>query len=726
MKSKFLSIILIIVFGLNIFSKADEGMWLTLLLGKKNYADMQSKGLKLTQEQLYDINNNSLKDAIARLDYGSCSGEMISAEGLMLTNHHCGYGEIQSHSSTEHDYLTDGFWAMSKKEELPNPGKVVSFLVRVDDVTAKILAEISPSMTETERLAKVNEVSEKLKKEAIGDTHYEVDVKEMFGGNEYYLFLYETFKDIRLVGAPPSSVGKFGGDTDNWMWPRHTGDFCFFRVYMGPDGKPAEYSEKNVPYKPKHHLPISLKGVSEGDFAMIWGYPGRTNRYLSSYGVDLALEQTNPGIIDIRRKKLDIMDEDMKADPKVRIQYASKYASTANYWKYFIGQNNGLKNLNVIGKKKALETQFDKWANEDAERKAIYGNVLKDMKEAYAELKDKKYDLTKWYFNETFTGAEVLMFPYLLVANGLKTGVDTYANDKTAFDGLKETIESHFKDYNAATDQKILAATLKMYSERIPSEYHPEIIPNIIEKKYKGDFDKYAADVFKKSIFVSKEKLEAFLANPSKKVLEADPAYIAMGSILKSYINGVNPARKNADDKLKNSYRLFIDGLRKMQPDKNFYPDANSTMRCTYGKVGGYSPADAVKYSYITTLKGVIEKEDPTNDEFIVPKKLRDLYLTQNYGQYGVKCEKTGESYLPTCFLTNTDITGGNSGSPTINANGELIGTAFDGNWEAMSGDIAFEPELQRTIICDIRYILFIVDKYAGATHLVDEMTIVK
>jgi len=711
MKTKIISFAIAGLLLFNLGVKADEGMWLTLLL-KQNYAEMQRLGLKLTPEQLYDINHASLKDAIVALDEGSCTGEIISAEGLMLTNHHCGYGEIQSHSTLEHDYLTDGFWAYSKDKELANPGKTASFLVRIESVTDKVLAGITDAMSESDRDDKIEAAIAKIKKEAIKGTHYDCKVKSMFDGNEYYLFVYETFKDIRLVGAPPSSIGKFGGDTDNWMWPRHTGDFSIFRVYTAPDGKPAEYSPNNVPLKSKYFLPISLNGIKKNDYAMIWGYPGSTDRYLSSYGVKLALDQVNPAIVSIRDVKLELMKKDMDANPTVRIQYASKYASIANYWKYFQGQSRGLQRLDVYGQKKALEDKFQVWVNADAERKAKYGTAIQYIADAYKEIQDKKYEMTFWYFQESLTGAEILYLAYQLQGM-LKADLNEESKK-----GIKEITDAFYKDYNMPTDKKQFAAIFEMYYKNVPAESHPDFFKEI-EKKYKGDFTKYAEMLYSKSILATRESFEKYLNKPNPKLIEKDPAFVAMNSVIRSYME-LNTSKAPLDIKLEKGKRLFVDGLRKMQADKLFAPDANSTMRCTYGSVLDYSPADAIYYDYQTFLSGAMEKEDPKNEEFIIPAKLKELYKNKDYGQYGM-----GEK-MPLCFLTNNDITGGNSGSPVINGNGELIGAAFDGNWEAMSGDIAFEPALQRTIVCDIRYILFIVDKYAGAKNLIQEMKIIK
>jgi peptidase S46-like protein len=704
------------VLGLTSISKADEGMWIPLLINK-NIAEMQEMGIKLSAEDIYNVNNSSIKDAITIFGRG-CTGEIISPEGLLLTNHHCGYGSIQKVSTPEANYLDDGFWAMNKSEEIPIEGLTVQFLDHMKDVTKKVLDSVKDDMTEDERYEIIKKNREAIVEHASKDNHFNAKVVSFFGGNEYYLFVYETFKDVRLVGAPPESIGKFGADTDNWMWPRHTGDFSMFRVYTAPDGTTAEYAEENVPLKSKHFLPINIAGVEKGDFAFIMGYPGGTERFLSSYGVDLAINKKNPTIVDIREEKLAIMREGMDADEEVRLQYASKFAQTANYWKYFIGQTKGLKRLKVKEKKQKEEAEFQNWINQNPKAKMKYGEALTLLESSYDVL--DQYNLAQTYFSEAiYRGPEILKY-----ANSFKKLGKLYANKEATdeeidevIEKLKSGVESHFKDYNSTIDKNILASMMKMYYENVPLDQQPAYLLKI-DKKYKGDFNKYADYVFGKSIFDSKEKVEAFLNNPNKKKLEKDPALVAVKAFIgKYYENGDNV--KDAYDNLDKGHRLYIAGLREMNPDHNYSPDANFTMRLSYGTVEDYFPADAIHYEYFTTMDGIMQKEDPSNWEFIVPEKLTELYESNDFGQYGE------DGVMKVCFLTTHDITGGNSGSPVINAKGELIGLAFDGNWEAMSGDIAFEPELQRTINVDIRYVLFIVDKFAGAKNLIDEMTLV-
>ncbi|MEA3505443.1 MAG: S46 family peptidase [Bacteroidota bacterium] len=714
---KLIIAVVIFMFAFQPVVKADEGMWLPFLVKRLNYVDMQKEGLQLTAEEIYSVNHSSLKDAIIIFGRG-CTGEMISDKGLILTNHHCGYPHIQSHSSVEHDYLTDGFWAQSYEEELPNPGLTAKFLVRIEDVSEKINSELNDSMGEEDRDAKIDELSKVIEEEAEKDNGYNASVRSFFKGNEFYLFVYETYTDVRMVGAPPSSIGNFGGDTDNWMWPRHTDDFSMFRVYADADGRPAEYSEKNVPLKPKHHLPVSIAGVEEGDFSMIMGYPGGTERYLTSDGINIAVEKKNPSIVHIRDLKLKTMKKYMDASDEVRIKYASKYAQTANYWKYFQGQTKGLKRLKVADKKKKIEDDVEAWVAKDASRKEKYGSAVENIAAAYSI--QENTILSNVYFREAiYRGSEILGFSmnFYRLHDMLEEEVDQEKIDARV-ERIKAKLDAYFKDYHRALDVEMLGAMMGLYYDNVPQNQHPEILTDY-HKKFKGDFNAAAEYVFKKSNLSSKEDVLELLDNPKERKIRKDKAFELATAFYSHYMSFAKESAKG-DDLMQKGYRNFVAALREMNPDKKYYPDANFTMRLTYGKVGGYQAADAVKYSYFTTLKGVMEKEDQTSEEFAVPAKLKQLYLDKDYGQYGK------DGILHTCFLTNHDITGGNSGSPVINAKGELIGLAFDGNWEAMSGDIAFEPELQRTICADIRYVLFVIDKYAGAHRLIEEMDIVK
>jgi len=701
--------------------KADEGMWILSLI-HKNYEDMKKQGFKLTANDVYNINKASLKDAICGLSNERfpmgffCSAEIVSGQGLLLTNHHCGYESIQNHSSVEHDYLSDGFWAFSKDQELSNDDMCASFLVRIDDVSDRVLKDVTEELSYDKRQTLINKAIKEIVKESKKDNSYNVEVKDMFAGNQYFLFVFETFKDVRLVGAPPSSIGKFGGDTDNWMWPRHTGDFSMFRVYCAPDGKPAKYSKDNIPYQPKEFLPVSIKGVDKGDFAMVMGFPGQTERYMTSFGVKEKIDILNPTAIKIRTKKLDLMKQDMDASNKVRIQYASKYAQTANYWKYFIGESKGLRKLNIIEQKQELEKQFTDWLNASPDRQKLYGTVLSSIEKNYTENKEKSLGY-QYVIEGLFQGGEIIAFPLqsMQLYRALSAEKPDAATIKTFTDNLREAGKNYFKDYNASTDKKIFAALLKIYYEDVPQVYQLEIF-STVQKKYKGDFARYAEDVFKKSIFADETRFSAFLDNPSKKALDNDMAFVVSQQALQQYFSLGN----SASDEFENATRLFEKGIMEMQAGKLFYPDANSTIRLTYGTVGDYKPADAVQYHFYTTLSGIMEKEDSTNDEFVVPAKLKELYNKKDFGQYA-----SPNNDLRICFTTNNDITGGNSGSAVINGNGELIGIAFDGNWEAMSGNIAFENTLQKCINVDIRYVLFIIDKYAGAHNLINEMKLV-
>ena len=714
MINKFTTIFLAMVLGF--FSvKADEGMWLPLLL-QDNEADMQALGLQLTAADIYDINNSSLKDAVVSLG-GFCTAEMISDQGLMLTNHHCAYNVIQDHSSVNNDYLSDGFWAMDKSEEIPNEGLTASFLVRMEDVSERVNAALD-TIADEQRSGVMRKLFAEIVAEATENTHYNARVKGFFGGNDFYLMVYETFTDVRLVGAPPSSIGKYGGDTDNWMWPRHTGDFALLRVYAGPDGKPAEFSEDNVPMKPRHHVPISLDGVENGDFTMIMGFPGSTDRYLSSYGVKQAIDQKNPTIVKIRDTKLSIMKKHMDAKEKVRIQYAAKYAQTANYWKYFIGQTKGLKTMKVYEKKKALEDQFTAWVNSDPNRIEKYGEALDLLADGFYD--NEKINVNRMFLNEAiFQGPEVFYFIYK-VQDAIANLPEDPKERRLAINELKDMARDHFKNYNKDLDKDLFAGLLSLYEENVARSQQADAFEKVRTHWYtKGDWNKFAEYVYKNSPFVDRAKFWDFLENPSMAKIEKDYAARMFNSIFDDYIANISPKRRAIRANLAKGERLFSAGLREMMPDKKFYPNANSTMRLTYGSVGDYAPGDAVHYDFVTTIDGLMAKEDPSNDEFIVPEKLQELYATKDYGRYA---DENGA--LVVNFISGNDITGGNSGSPVLNAYGELIGTAFDGNWEAMSGDIAFENDIQRTISVDVRYTMFIIDKFAGASHLIDEMTI--
>ena len=714
---KLFAISLILVISAGFRAKADEGMWVLPLIEKLNMGKMTQMGLKLSSEDIYSLNKACLKDGIVIFG-GGCTGEIVSSQGLILTNHHCGYGSIQSHSTVQHDYLKDGFWAMTKDEELPNPNLSVTFLIRIEDVTSQVLADLKEGMSETERNAAVSEVRQKIEKNAAEGNNYRAVVSSFYGGNYFYLLVYEKYNDVRLVGTPPSSIGKFGSDTDNWEWPRHTGDFSVFRVYTGPDGKPAAYSKDNIPMKPKYYLPVSLKELNPGDFTMILGYPGRTSRYMTSFEVNEQLLIVHPDRIKIRGIKQDIWMKDMQADQKVNIQYSAKYFGSSNYWKYSIGQKAGLERLNVKAKKEEIENQFNKWIASNADKKAKYGEALSLIKtsiEGRAEL----YNAQQYRF-ECMQGCELLSMNQGIDAliTALKSGDNKKISE--AADKIRSNADKFYKDYNPSTDIKSMKAMMALYRADVPAKYHPDYYTGVLDKKFKGNIDKFVDDMFRKSLFADKAKLDAFLKKPSLKTIEADPLYITATSISKMGAD-ISKELSKYDTNLANGKRLWIAALMDMVPEKTQYPDANSTMRLTYGSVEDYNPKDAVTYKYYTTLQGVVDKYRPNDYEFDLPQRLIDLNKKKEYGRYGSQ-----KGYMPVCFLTTNDITGGNSGSPVMNGNGELIGLAFDGNWESMSGDIAYEPELQRTIVVDIRYVLWVMDIYAGAKNLVDEMTIVQ
>ena len=715
MKKLFLALIL--TFSIS-FVKADEGMWLPNLLSQLNGKDMQAKGLRISPEDIYSINQTSLKDAIVLFGRG-CTGEIVSAQGLVLTNHHCGMGEIQKHSSLEKNYLENGFWAMSREEELPNPDLTCTMLVSMSDVTAQVLSGVTNEMTEAQRSKKIEENIKQIVAKATENTHYTAAVRPLFNGNQYMLYVNEVFKDIRLVGAPPSNIGKFGGDTDNWMWPRHTGDFALFRIYVGKDGKPAEYSKDNIPYTPRKHIPISLKGIEEDDFTFVFGYPGTTQQFLTSFAVDLIQNQTNPIAIDLRTKRLDIIKRYMQQDELTRIQYAAKAANISNGWKKWIGENRGLKRLKTIEKKQELEADFLKWIAQDKARQQ-YSEILPAFENLYKQIAYVSREVS--YFNEAFNAAEAVRFAWRF--DGL---IDkAKAKDKTLFANLKEqikNIEAFFKDYNINLDKEIFIETMQYYLANTEHSKLPNEIVALL-KKHKNDVRKVANAIYNNSIFLQKEKLLAIMQKENFSDIEKLKNDILFQWISPVYDNFINTTQKQMtalNTQISQLNRLWTKALMEMQTDKKFYPDANLTLRVTYGNVKGYEPVDAVKYRHYTTIDGIIEKGNTGIYDYVVADKLKSLYESKDYGRYAMK---NGE--MPVAFVATNHTTGGNSGSPVLNADGHLIGINFDRVWEGTMSDIHYDPAQCRNISVDIRYILFIVDKFAGAKYLVDEMTIIE
>ncbi len=715
-----------------LISRADEGMWIPSLLSKLNYADMQKLGCKLTPEEIYSINHSSIKDAVLQLMnesngefIGFCTGGMVSDKGLLFTNHHCGYDAIAKLSTVEHDYLANGFWARSMNEELPVEGLCVSHLIRIEDVTQRVLQGITDDMKEEDRKSAIRKAISAIEKEAKEGTHYYAKVKEMFAGNEFYLFVYEIFKDVRLVGAPPSSIGKFGGDTDNWMWPRHTGDFSIFRVYMSPDGKPAPYSKDNIPYKPAYYLNISIKGVKPNDFTMIMGYPGQTERYLTASGMKYKRDVYNPTLVNLVGKKLEVWKKYMDASQEIKIALASNYAALANGYKLWQGEIQTLKKTNAIEQRLMYDEKLMSWINTDDERKKYYGDIINDYKETYKSIAEPLKHLIYFSFGILQGSSQIMAIqPFLALEPLLKDKKSNQKEIDKTIEELKKKSEEMFKNYYPEIDKEVFKVMLLAYLSDIPKDQQLSFFTNDFPKKYKGKtneerVERFLNEIYSKSIFTDKNRMNKFLTNPSLSVLEKDPLLAFQKSVLGEYQFKLIPAYQSANAKFKVLDRKYLKALREFEPNKAFYPDANSTFRLTYGTVQPYKPRDAVYYNYITYLDGVIEKMDNSNPEFVVDKKLVELYEKKDFGRYA---DSNGK--LPIAFISNNDITGGNSGSPIMNANGELIGLAFDGNWDWLCSNFIYSKELQRTINVDIRYVLWVIEKFAGATNIINELTI--
>lgn len=708
--------LLVLTFSITLTAK--EGMWIPTLL-RAVEGDMQAMGLKLSAEDIYAVNTSSLKDAIVHFG-GGCTGEIISDQGLLLTNHHCGYSQIQQHSSVEQDYLTDGFWASSLEGELSNPGLTVTFIVRMEDVS-KVMLEGYPGYPSPEWRQQASDRENSLIQKAIKGTNHDAVIRPFNQGNAYYLIVTETYSDIRLVGAPPSSIGKFGGDTDNWMWPRHTGDFSLFRVYANSDNQPAEFSDENVPFRPKYHLPISLDGVEEGDFTMVFGFPGRTEQHLSSEAVDYIMNTSNPMRIHMRETSLAILKVDMAASDKVRIQYAAKQSSISNAYKKWIGQNKGLRELDALALKKQYESDYIAVAK--ANGKSNYADSL------YAMIKVEKsnhdYHLGRDAFVEYFYyGPE--LFRFVLNFKNLSENYAALEKEgklEAELNKLSGRIEGFFKNYNQPTDEKIFRELTKLYIDYMPVDLLPNELRRINEK-YGDDIAKYCDWFYKKTTFTNKEKLMSLCKSPSGKAfqkLQKDPAFTLMADVYDGYFENIRPTYNANDDRIDALMQSYVAGKMELFPNKNYWPDANSTLRLTYGKVEGSDPVDGIEYKYFTTSKGILQKYDPNNSDFVLPDRLIKLLKEEDFGPYAHH-----DGTLRVCFTGSNHTTGGNSGSPAINGEGQLVGLNFDRSWESTMSDILFDPNRCRNIMVDIRYVLFVVDKYAGAIRLINEMTLVK
>lgn len=709
--------LLVFAIGFNNLAKADEGMWLPMLIGK-NYEQMKKQGFRLTPEDLYSVNKASIKDAIVSFG-GFCTGEIVSKNGLIFTNHHCGYDAAASNSTLENNILDNGFYAKSLEEEKPVRGLFVRFLVRMEDVTPQVMAALN-GVEERDRAVKIAEISRQISSEATAGTGMEADVRDIFKANQYLLQVYERFNDIRLVGIPPQSIGKFGGDTDNWEWPRQTGDFSVFRVYAGADNRPAAYSASNKPYNPKKSLPVSIKGVKDGDFSMIYGFPGRTDRYLTSYGVKLAIDKSNPTIVKLRDIRLKAWKEEMDKSVDIRLKMSSQYASIANYWKYYIGQTEQLKRLKIYEEKQKQEEAFTGWAASDP----VTANLMKEYEKVYAAY--EPYAVHYVYVNEGLLASPWVRNASQLgnVLAGRLNRKDDEAYLKQSDQNLNDMVNNYEKTYIESADKKIFAQILTSFYNDVPKSQHPRFITLIAEDYWKGSpeatFTNYADYLWKNSVLIDPVKLRTFLNNPSKEVLEKDPGYLyAVNLIPQDYVrNNFGTVLSDFQSEKNRLDNLYLKALLTKNKGALIYPDANSTMRISYGKIQNYSPKDGITYEIKTTIDGMVAKYQPGDDEFDLPQSLLDAYAKRDFRQYGEN------GTLIVGFISNNDITGGNSGSPVLNADGELIGLAFDGNWEAMSGDIAFDKKYKRSISVDVRFVLWCIDVLGGAKNIIDELDI--
>ncbi|MFV0376927.1 MAG: S46 family peptidase [Mangrovibacterium sp.] len=708
--------LVLVLFHLVLFVSADEGMWIPTLLKKYNIDDMQRLGFRLTADDIYSLNSSSMKDAVVLFGRG-CTGELVSGEGLLLTNHHCGLGQIQSHSSVEHDYLTDGFWAKSRTEELPNPGLQVRFLDRMEDVSADVFAGTA-GLGGQELKDRIRENSTAIETKAKADGRFDAAVKPIFNGNQYFLYVYKVYRDVRLVGAPPSSIGKFGGDTDNWMWPRHTGDFSVFRIYAGKDNEPADYSPDNVPYQSQAFFPVSLKGIQPNDFVMVFGFPGSTDEYLPSYAVDMILNQSDPDRVKIRTRKLDVLRAHMESDPKVRIQYAAKYAIVSNSWKKWQGEIRGLKRLNAVQVKEQFESGFRNWYSQSPDTKARYGNLLPAFEKLYMEL--MVYDRASNYYTEIVTrGTDIFALAATMPRN--TTAWKAVLPEQQAM--LKREfltrVDEHLKNYDQATDEDVFVSLMRMLRADLDPSFLPDEFKTLLDKYNDGQL---VEKVYRKSVLANPDKLRALIDKLDEKTilrLQKDPLISLYDQLRGHYQSNIERPFREISSEIEKTQKEYMAAIMEMKQGQALYPDANLTLRVAYGNVEAYSPADGTEYQYQTTLKGIMEKDNPEIYDYNVPQRLRDLYAARDYGHYG----ENGE--LPVAFIASIHTTGGNSGSPAINANGELVGINFDRCWEGTMSDIMFDPDYCRNIMVDIRYVLFTIDKFAGAGYLLNEMKLV-
>ncbi|WP_291911357.1 S46 family peptidase [Chitinophaga sp. CB10] len=715
------SSLLLVLMVLSQHVYATEGMWLPQLLSNLNEKEMKGMGMKINASDIYSINKGSLKDAIVSFG-GFCTAEVISSQGLILTNHHCGYGSIQKHSSLEHNYLENGFWAKSFAEELPNPGLTATFIVRIDDITKEATAGVTKSMSETERQSAIDRKLAEIRQSAKREAWQDVMIKPFFEGNKYYLFVTETYKDVRLVGTPPSSIGKFGSDTDNWVWPRHTGDFSMFRIYAGKDGKPAEYSKDNVPLKPKYFLPISMKGVKKDDFTMVMGFPGRTMEYLPSEAVKQTVEVLDFAKVEMRDAALKIIDGYMRKNEQIKIQYAAKFASTANYWKKWQGEMLGIKKTDGIAKKQRYEAAYNQLLHANPALQQQYAGVLDTLNALYIRI--NPYAQARDYYSELTKNAEIYsaidkFMEFTDNAEKQKANADGYAKTRAAF---QEAIQAFYANFNAGVDKDVFISLMDIYVNKVPEQFRDDKF-NAYWKKFNGDSRKLADYVYATSAFTGYDKVNGLVQLPFDQMMQQavnDPAVQLAIFLREGFARKVAPALNALQLDINKRQRTYMKAqMDVFEGKKNFYPDANSTLRVTYGKVDGYSPKDAVEYDYYTWLDGVMEKYIPGDYEFDVPAKLIELYKQKDYGRYGVN------GRMPVCFIASNHTTGGNSGSPALNAYGQLIGLNFDRTWEGTMSDINYDPSICRNIMVDIRYVLFIVDKFAGCGRLVDEMKLV-